>query len=226
MSGAIRRESVHAEGLKKLRRTVRIRLRRQAADLAHDHSHVERVHANAERIASHLVEAEGGEIDGDALEAACLLHETGRGAIARGESIVDGTLRTAEEMLRADGLGDLVWPVCEALAEHLTPGRDPTTPIGRALNDADVLEELGAIGLARLIATAAAQATPLLYDPDDPEARERPLDDGTYVLDRLPAHHFNLPASCTTEWGREEAQRRARVLAAYYKAFLREAGLE
>ena len=50
------------------------------------------------------------------------------------------------------------------------------------------------------------------------------FDDATHVLDRLPKRHFHLVDTMTTAWGREEAQRRTRILAAYYKAFLREAG--
>lgn len=225
MAGRLRTDPAHAEGLDRLRRTVRVRLRRQASDLAHDHSHVERVYGSATRLAGALIEAEGTDVDQDTLEAACLLHEIGRGAERRGEARVDATLRVAEEMLRADGLGELVWPVCETLAQHLTPGRDPESPEARLLNDADVLEELGAIGLARAIVEAVAAATPLLYDPEDPDARGRALDEATYLIDRLPVRHLGLASACSTAAGRAEAERRARVLAAYYKAFLKEAAV-
>lgn len=223
MSGRIHTDPAHAAGMRDLYRTVRIRLRRQATNLAHDFSHVERVRHNASRVAENLTRDEGIDLDGDVINAACLLHEIGRGAERRGESDVDATLRVGEEMLRHDSLGDLVYPVLQALVEHLTPGREPSSPEARVLRDADLLEELGAIGLARTLASGFGDATPLLYDADDPLAQNRPLDEGTHVLDRLPAK-ISLPERFTTAWGRTEAKRRARVLAAYYKAFFREAG--
>lgn len=226
VAGGITRDPSHADGLEQLRRVVRIRLRRQATTLAHDHSHTLRVVASAQRIAEALTAETGEPLDGDALEAACLLHEIGRGAERAGESPVEGVVRVAEEMLRHEGLGELVWPVCEALAQHLTPGREPESDVARCLHDADILEDLGPIGLARAIAEAVAEATPMLYDPEDPEARERELDSATYVLDRVPQRLLKLPPRCATTWGRAEAERRARVLAAYHKAFLRDAGLE
>ena len=159
---ATRRTEAFAGGLARLRRTARIRLKRQASDLAHDYSHADRV-ARAALIGAETTAAvEGWEIDLDVVEAAALLHEIGRGAERRGEAQLDATLRVAEEMLRADGLGELVWPVCEAIMQHKAPGRTPETPEARVLRDADTLEELGAVGLVRAIVGAASQAVPLL----------------------------------------------------------------
>ncbi len=224
MAGTLETAPEHVAGLRDLQRTVRVRLRRQAANLAHDFSHVERVRINARRLAEQLIAVEDVTVDGDVVSAACLLHEIGRGAERRGETALDATLRIAEEMLRHDGLGDLVFPVLAALAQHLTAGREPTSPEARILHDADMLEELGAIGLARTLVEGLFAATPLLYDAADPLAENRTLDDSTHLLDRLPARHFNLAEGFATPWGREEAGRRTRVLAAYYKAFFREAG--
>lgn len=224
MAGKVLIADEHTAGLRDLRRTVRVRLRRQATNLAFDYSHVERVRTNATRIAEHLAEAEDITIDGSALDAACLLHEIGRGAERRNETLLDATLRIAEEMLRHDGLGDLVFPVLTALSEQMTAGRNLTTAESRVLHDADLLEDLGAIGLARTLAEGVFHATPLMYDAKDPLANDRDLDANTYLLDRLPARHFDLPKRFVTPWGRDEAERRARVLAAYYKAFFREAG--
>lgn len=201
-------------------------MRRQAADLSNDYGHIQRVWLNAERIAKASAKDEGWEIDGDALEAACLLHEIGRGHERRGESTSESCARMGEEMLRSEGLRELVWPVCEAIMTHVDRTRTPESPEAQILRDADNLEDLGAIGLARTIAQAVTVATPLFYDPDDPTAAERPLDPATHILDRLPAMHFPLIQDMHTPMGKREGARLGRVLVAYYKAFLREAGFK
>jgi uncharacterized protein len=132
----------------------------------------------------------------------------------------------AEEMLRSEGLRELVWPVCEAIMTHVDRTRTPESAEAQVLRDADNLEDLGAIGLARTIAQAVMAATPLFYDPDDPTASDRPTDPATHILDRLPAMHFPLIQKMHTPMGQREGARLGRVLVAYYKAFLKEAGFD
>lgn len=201
-------------------------MRRQAADLSHDYSHIQRVWINAERLAKAATTDDGWDVDGDSLEAACLLHEIGRGHERRGETTAASCARMAEEMLRGEGLRELVWPTCEAIMTHVDRTRTPESPEARILRDADNLEDLGAIGLTRTIAQAVTAATPLFYDPDDPTAANRPNDPATHILDRLPAVHFPLIEDMHTTLGKREGARLGRVLVAYYKAFLREAGFE
>ncbi|MCB9532197.1 MAG: HD domain-containing protein [Myxococcales bacterium] len=223
--GAVAANPALAANVARLRRTARIRLKRQASDLAHDFSHADRVARTARLVAENAARDEGWSVDADVLECAALLHEIGRGAERRGESTLDATLRVAEEMLRADGLGELVWPVCEAILAHKDTGRQPETPEARALSDADALEELGAIGISRAFAAAIAQAVPLLYDLDDPLARDRPLDDGACLLDRLPKRQLPVAEHMESRWAADEAARRAQRIADFYAAFFDEAGL-
>jgi uncharacterized protein len=199
-------------------------MRRQAPDLSRDYSHIQRVWQNAQRIATAAAENEDWNIDGDTLEASCLLHEIGRGHERPGESASEACARIAEKMLRNEGLRELIWPTCEAIITHVDRSRTPETLEAKILRDADNLEDLGAIGLARTIAQAVAAATPLFYDMDDPAALERPIDPGTHILDRLPAMHFPLADNMYTSLGATEAARLGRVLVAYYEAFLKEAG--
>ncbi len=216
----------HAASLERLRRTVRIRMKRQAFDLAHDFGHIQRVWRNAQLVGSRCASDDGWTVDGDIVEAACLLHEIGRGAERRGEHHSDTSARIADGMLRNEGLGDLVWPVAETIISHMGGGRTPDTPEGRVLRDADLLEELGAIGVARVLLTGATHATPALYEPNDPRAHDRPLDDGAYLLDRFPRRLFGIVTQMETPFGRVEAEWRTTILRAYYNAFLREAGYD
>ena len=223
----MKRDSKHRAGLQNLRSMVRIRMRRQASDLAHDFSHVERTWRNARKIAQHAIQEESWTIDGDVLEAAVLLHVIGRGSERMDEHPAEASARVAEELLRSENMPDLVWPVCEVIITFDPEyGRDAETGEAMVLRDAYNLDALGAIGVTRSILTAARRAVPALYDLDDPLARERGLDDGAYVFDVFPRKLFTLQEGMHTAFSRMEAERRTRVVRAFYEAVLRESGFE
>jgi len=196
-------------------------MKRQASNLAHDHTHVMRVWANAHRIATH--EAAAGRVaDGDILEAAVWMHEIGRGVEERGESTADACVRVADELMRRNGLADLVWPVGETLISHLSPGREPATLEAAILQDADWLDDLGAIGVARTFLDHDQIMAPALYDPDDPGAEHRPPDPSAFLFDVFPGRLNRLPDRFGTTWGQAEARRRVGVLEAFHRAILRD----
>ena len=61
---------------------------------------------------------------------------------------------------------------------------EPLTPEAKILQDADRLEALGAIGLARVFYTGGQLSQPL-FDAADPLALHREPDDSRYSLDHL-----------------------------------------
>ncbi len=225
MNDDLPRDARHRPGIDRLRRIVRSRMRRQATGLAHDYAHIERVWATSQTIALDELRRGAPAPDGDVLECAVLLHEVGRGAEQAGEDHAVASVRAAEELLRSEDLADLVWPVCETILVHLSR-RTPDTSEARILHDADLLDDLGAIGVARALLDAATQAVPALFDPDDPLGRRRALDEASWVLDRFPARLFHLATGMQTAWGVAEAARRARTVKAFYLAVLRECGVD
>jgi uncharacterized protein len=89
------------------------------------------------------------------------------------------------------------------------------------LQDADRLEALGAIGLARMFAVSGALGR-ALFDPVDPLARNRALDDGAFALDHLETKLFRLAATMQTEEGRGMAAERVEFLRAFRSRLLDE----
>ncbi|HCI6553091.1 TPA: hydrolase, partial [Klebsiella quasipneumoniae subsp. quasipneumoniae] len=81
----------------------------------------------------------------------------------------------------------------------------------KIVQDADRLESLGAIGLARVFAVAGALNT-ILFDADDPFADRRALDDRKYALDHFQCKLLRLPETMQTAGGRAMAQHNARFL--------------
>lgn len=219
-----RRDPGRAARMEDLRRLARARLKRQARDLAHDHTHAARVWQNAIRIAAGEGEAFCEKLDGDVLEASCWLLDVGLGREAAGEPRGRACAKAAEELLRAAGLDDLVWAVCEAVFCNRAQGRAPRVPEERVLADADALESLGTIGIGRVFLQAAVTGIPLLYDESDPLATTRVPAAGVYVLDAFPELLARVVANMHTNTGRLEATRRGRITEGFWRAFARELG--
>ena len=82
------------------------------------------------------------------------------------------------------------------------------------MQDADRLDALGAIGLARCIAVGAALGRPL-YELEDPFCRSRTPDDRGASLDHFYAKLLKLADTMQTRAGRREAERRTEFLRAF-----------
>lgn len=97
----------------------------------------------------------------------------------------------------------------------------PETLEARIVQDADRLDGLGAIGVARCFAVAGLLKR-RIYDPQDPFAEGRPLDDLKNTIDHFYVKLFKTAETLQTEAGRAEGKRRAE----YMRDFLKELGRE
>lgn len=91
------------------------------------------------------------------------------------------------------------------------------------MQDADRLDALGAIGIARFWVTVAYTGG-ALYQADDPLGERRELDDRAYALDHIDKKLLRLPEQMNTVAGRAEALERAAYVRAYRDVLLREIG--
>ncbi len=119
------------------------------ADSAHDFDHVLRVTAMADRIAV----AEGA--DRDIVRAAAVLHDIGLDEGREGHET--SAARRAEEILKAQGYEAVFCEkVAHAIEAHrFRSGPTPQTLEAQVLFDADKLDAIGAIGVARAFAFGA-----------------------------------------------------------------------
>ena len=102
------------------------------------------------------------------------------------------------------------------LAHSFSAGVVPETVEAKILQDADRMEALGAIGIARVFYTAG-QLDSRLFDPEDAMAERRKLDDRRYALDHFEVKLFRLPAMMNTVSGRAIAERNAVWMRAFVK---------
>ena len=191
---------------------------RDDGDLTHDSSHALRVALGTLRLG-------GAEVDAREAIAAALLHDAvnppkdspeRRHASERSADMARGRLPALGFTTEA------VERIASAIRDHSwSRGAEPDSALGRALQDADRLEALGAIGLLRCVTTGVRMGGSW-FDADDPWAASRPLDDARYSVDHFFTKLLALPESMRTEAGRIEAARRALFL----RAFLTQLGSE
>jgi uncharacterized protein len=84
----------------------------------------------------------------------------------------------------------------------------------KIVQDADRLDGLGAIGIARCFATAGLLKRPF-YSSDDPFCEVRTPDDSQFTIDHFFRKLFKTAETMKTESGIEEARRRVDVMKAY-----------
>lgn len=93
-------------------------------------------------------------------------------------------------------------------------GIKPITIEAKIIQDADRLDALGAIGLARVFYVAGKLGQEI-YSDEDPFAIERSLDDKKYALDHFYTKLLRLPDTINTEAGKIMAKKRVAYLSGY-----------
>jgi len=112
--------------------------------------------------------------------------------------------------------------IYHAIEAHSFSANIPTQTLeARIVQDADRLEAVGAIGIARCFLTGGSMGTPL-YEPSDPFAENRELDDRSYTLDHFYCKLLGLADTMKTQAGKAEAIKRTD----YMKVFLQQIGSE
>ena len=184
-------------------------------DAAHDLSHILRVARLAERLA-----AEEGA-DAEVCVAGALLHDLVYRPKNHAES--PHTARMAAELVplwcrETPGLEAKAEAVAAAVASHSwSGGETPASLEADVVQDADRLEAIGAIGIARVFATGASFGAGL-WHPEDPWAESRELDDKAWSLDHFARKLVKLAAGMRTRTGRQLAEGRQATLHAFLDA--------
>ncbi|WP_435259384.1 HD domain-containing protein [Thioclava sp. FR2] len=191
-------------------------------DSAHDLGHIARVRMNARQIAK----AEG-PVDAEALDLACILHDLvnlPKDAPDRHLASRLSADRAASWLTDHGFAPERCAIVHGAIEAHsFSAGLPAQTREAKILQDADRLEALGAIGLARMFAVSGALGRDL-FDQTDPLAQNRALDDKAFALDHLEVKLFKLVGTMQTETGRRLAKERAAFLIVFRDQLLREIG--
>ena len=195
--------------LENLKKIARQKLAKN--DPAHDFQHGMRVYHNAERICK----TENG--NKKLILSAVLLHDIVKST--NGNNSADDSAKLSEKILEKNSFSnDEISLICDAIREHSFSKRKiPSTIEGKILQDADRLDAIGAIGLARVFSFSGSNNRPF-YDPTDPFSKTRPLNDKKWALDHFFQKLLLLQEKMNTKTGKSLAKKRTKIL----KHFLKE----
>ncbi|MFJ7798113.1 HD domain-containing protein [Pseudomonas sp. NPDC096950] len=191
-------------------------------DGAHDLSHLQRVWHNVRTLQAQ----EGGDLE--VLLASVLLHDCV--AVEK-----NSPLRSQASRLAADKAATLLttldWSdakiaaVVHAIEAHsFSANIAPTTLEAKIMQDADRLDSLGMLGVARTFYIAGRMGS-ALYDPQDPEAKTRDYDDKRFCLDHFQTKLLHLADGFQTDTGQQLAQVRHQRLKGFMELFKEEIGV-
>ena len=193
-----------------------------ADDGAHDLNHLNRVWQNAQTLLEDHPEA-----DALVVMAACYLHDLVN--LPKNDPERHLASRQAAQLACGE-LEKLDFPVeklpslAHAIEAHsFSAGIAPETIEARIVQDADRLDALGAVGLARLYYTAGRMGSALAH-PTDPLASHRTMDDKKFALDHIEVKLATLPATMTTKAGQKMGEIRLEWLRSFRDTFIAEWG--
>lgn len=193
------------------------------ADAAHDLQHIRRVVRQAERLAA----LEGARLE--VVVPAAWLHD----CVSVPKHSIDRPRASAMAAEVAAGFladggypPELIPAIRHAIHAHsFSAGIPPETLEAKVVQDADRLDALGAIGIARTLMLGATMGLPL-YDSEEPIPLHREPDDRANTLDHFFVKLFTLAGTMQTESGRAEAELRTRLLRDFVNELAREVGQE
>jgi len=187
----------------------------EAADAAHDISHVKRVASNVA-----LLTQQENANPWVTLPAAWL-HDCVAVAKDSPQRALGSRLaaQAAVDFLRDKPYPENLLPeVFHAIEAHSFSAAIPARTLeARVVQDGDRLDSLGAIGIARCLLVGGRLNRPLC-SASDPFCDEREPDDARYTIDHFYAKLLKLPAMMQTTAGRAEADRRADLMREYLRA--------
>ena len=196
--------------LEQIMRTVQLLLHNQSP--AHDFQHISRVYKNAE-----LISKQEESVDLDIVLAAALLHDLV--VYPKGSSKTINSADDSAEIAKKILLEYKNYPrekiekVADAIRTHSYSKRlVPQTLEGKILQDADRLDAIGAIGIARTFSVGGNENRSL-YNPTDAFCEtERQLDDTQWTLDHIKKKLMILKNSMHTKTAKKIAEERTEFM--------------
>lgn len=195
----------------------------ESADPAHDFAHISRVVAVAKMVAS----SEKANLD--IVVPAAWLHDCV--AVAKDSPLRNQASKLAADkacaFLRKIGYPDtLLDDIRHAIEAHsYSANIVPQTLEAKIVQDADRLDALGAIGVARcmLVGGAIGRA---LYCSDDPVCEQRQPDDKAFTIDHFFTKLLHIGDTMNTDSATREAKRRTNYMHSFLEQLVRDINAE
>ncbi|HXV38957.1 MAG TPA: HD domain-containing protein [Nitrosopumilaceae archaeon] len=191
----------------KLKNEVQKRLAKN--DPAHDFEHILRVYKNAEKI------GKKEKTNMRLVRASVLLHDivSYQKSDKRSKNASTQSAQQAAKILKKYGYRrHEIGIITQAIREHsFSKGMVPSTLEGKILQDADRLDALGAIGIARTFAVGGAEKRSF-YNKNDPFCHKRSPNDQKWTLDHFYKKLLLLEKKMNTKTAKKEARHRTNMM--------------
>lgn len=194
----------------------------ESDDASHDLSHFRRVHT----MAMYIAEREEEESDDLVMMAAAYFHDVvnpPKNSPLRSKASRMAAEKAEEILTEMNFPSEKIPAVKHAIETHsFSANIPPETIEAKIIQDADRMESLGAIAIARTMYVSGRLGRPLFH-PEDPLAENgRELDDKEYGLDHFEVKLLKLPDMMQTKTGREIARSRADYLVDFRDQLVKE----
>lgn len=174
-------------------------------DPAHDLGHVQRV----VHVAKHIAGADGGNLD--IILPAAWLHDSinlPKNHPERAQASAQAAAYAMQALAPHGMHNDQLSAIYHAIEAHSFSANVETLTLeAEIVQDADRMDALGAIGIARVFAVTGA-LNRAMFDYKDPLAEKRELDDSLYGLDHIKIKLFQIADEMKTNTGKQLAQQR------------------
>jgi uncharacterized protein len=181
-------------------------------DPSHDLLHVKRV----VRLARALAEQEGARLE--VVIPAAYLHDCvyiAKSDARRSQASRISAVAALEFLRGADYPEEYYADIAHAIEAHSFSANIPARTLeAQVVQDADRLDAIGAIGVARVFGVSGLMRR-AFYDETDPFCETRKADDYQNTLDHFYVKLFKVPEMLTTRAGRVEGQRRVEFMREY-----------
>ena len=191
------------------------------ADPAHDLLHFRRV----VRLAKSLAQKENAELE--VVVPAAWLHDLV--VVPKDSPLRDQASRmsaiTAKDYLKSIGYPEKFVPaILHAIEAHsFSSGLKASSLEAMIVQDADRLDAIGAVGVARCFATAGVLNREF-YSEFDPFCKDRLPDDSKYTIDHFYKKLFKIAATLNTRSAQIEGQKRIQAMRVFLESISSEIG--
>ena len=193
--------------------------KRTENDPAHDFEHTIRVYKNAQKI------CKKEKVNEKLVLSAALLHDIvsyPKSDKRSKTSSIKSATKSKQILEKLDFSKEEITIISDAIRDHsFSQNKIPKTLEGKILQDADRLDALGAIGIARVFATGGLLQRPF-YNINDPFCKKRIPDDKTWTVDHFFQKLLKLESLMNTKSGKTEAKKRTKII----KEFLNQLRME
>ncbi len=183
-----------------------------AEDPAHDLLHFKRV----VRVAKEICEKENGKME--IVVPAAWLHDFVIIPKDSPKRSMASRISAEEAIKYLESIGypkEFYSEIAHAIACHSFSANIPCETLeAKIVQDADRLDGIGAIGIARCFATAGLLKRPF-YSDKDPFCESRAPEDKTYTIDHFYQKLFKTAETLQTQAGRELGKKRVEVMKTY-----------